>query len=195
MLKLWFDKMIQGVSYHIWQAQIAKCWTNSFYWFILVKKMSIGGMSCPRHLHSLSGLLLYKVYIRYYMKWYNTFFWLRYCLSSSGWHKANIHNIFCTLIRSNAEVFTSDIIRSMLPGNPVLQLLYTLLWFMSLFTGKPNPKISKTPSEVRGLWIKSVFHLLCSSQVKTDRVTSLVLKECFISWGSDFDLILFSKML
>lgn len=152
-------------------------------------------MSCPRHLHSLSGLLLYKVYIRYYMKWYNTFFWRRCCLSSSGWHKANIHNIFCTLIYCNAEVLTSDIIRFMLPGNPVLQLLYPLPWFMSLFTGEPNPKISKTVSEVRGLWIKSVSQSLFSSQVKSHWVTSLVLKECFISWGSDFDLILFSKML
>lgn len=81
-------------------------------------------MTCPRDLHSLSELLLYKVYVRYYIRYYNTLFWLRYCLSSCGWHKTDIRNIFCTLIQRTAEVFTSDIITFVLPGDPIAQLLY-----------------------------------------------------------------------
>lgn len=113
-------------------------------------------MSCPRDLHSLSELLLYKVYVRYYIKYYKTLFWLRYCLSSCSWHKTDIRNIVCTLIQHTAEVFTSDIIKFVLPGDSIAQLLCPLPWLTSLFTGEPNPKISKIPSEVRGLWIKSV---------------------------------------
>jgi len=83
-------------------------------------------MTYPRDLHSLSELLLYKVYVRYYRKYYNTFFWLRYCLSSCCWHKTRMHNIFCTPIQQAAEVFTSDIIKLVLPGDPTAHLLYPL---------------------------------------------------------------------
>lgn len=81
-------------------------------------------MTCPRDLHSLSELLLYKVYVRYYIRYYNTLLGLRYCLSSCGWHKTDIHNIFYTLIQRTAEVFISDIITFVLPGDPIAQLLY-----------------------------------------------------------------------
>lgn len=90
------------------------------YWF---KKMYVGGICLVLDLHRLFVFLLHKLYVRYYIRYYNTFFWLWYCLFSCTWQEINIPNMFFTLIWHNAEVFTSDT-RFVLPGDPVIQLLY-----------------------------------------------------------------------